>query len=182
MMELHIATYFFEKYRNWKGICIEPLPDVFKELEKNRNCQLVNACISSENKVEKFLKIESYSEMLSGLSRNYNEEHLSRIDKELKEYGGKMSEIEVECYNINNLLEKYGVKTINYCSIDVEGSEFEILKSIDYNKFDIKVFTVENNYQDNEPRIFMKSKGYKLHTTLGADDVYIKKKKIFKLF
>lgn len=29
-------TYFFEKELNWKGICIESLPEVFKELEKNR--------------------------------------------------------------------------------------------------------------------------------------------------
>jgi len=167
-------TYFFEKNRKWKGICIEPLPNIFKELKKNRSCLVVNACISNENKTEEFLKIEGYSEMLSGLSKNYNKEHLGRIDKELKEYGGKKEIINVECYNINYLLEKYHVKTIDYCSIDVEGSEFTILKTIDFNKFDIRVLTVENNYKDIEPKLFMESKGYKLHTTLGADDVYIK--------
>ena len=30
-------TYFLEKVRNWKGICIEPLPVEFKELQKNSN-------------------------------------------------------------------------------------------------------------------------------------------------
>jgi len=31
-------TYFFEKYRKWNGICIEPIPEVFAKLDENRNC------------------------------------------------------------------------------------------------------------------------------------------------
>ncbi|MFC9599759.1 FkbM family methyltransferase [Peribacillus butanolivorans] len=29
-------SYFFEKHKDWKGICAEPLPEVFELLRKNR--------------------------------------------------------------------------------------------------------------------------------------------------
>ena len=31
-------SLFFETYRDWKGVCIEPIPEVFEQLQKNRNC------------------------------------------------------------------------------------------------------------------------------------------------
>jgi len=168
-------TCFFEKNRNWKGICIEPLPNVFQKLKENRNCLLINGGLGEENKIEKFLKIEGYSEMLSGLSKNYNEEHLKRIEKELKEHGGNKTEIEIQCYNINTLLKETNINSIDYCSIDVEGSEFEIIKTFDFNNIDVKVFSIENNYNDSKIRNFLKEKGYELFTILGADDIFIHK-------
>jgi hypothetical protein len=43
MMEYPFQTYFLEKERHWKTICIEPIPSVF---EKNRNFIVENCCIS----------------------------------------------------------------------------------------------------------------------------------------
>lgn len=168
-------TCFFEKNRKWNGICVEPLPVIFSKLLKNRSCHLVNGCIGPENGEEKFIKIEGYSEMLSGLARNYNNEHLDRIDKEISTYGGSKEVINVKSYNINSLLEELNVNHIDYCSIDVEGSEFEIIQTFDLIKFNISVFSIENNYNDKKLRNYLKEYGYILYTRLGDDDIFIKK-------
>ena len=40
-------TWFFEKKLKWRGILIEPVPDLFKELKKNRNKNniFINKCL-----------------------------------------------------------------------------------------------------------------------------------------
>ena len=35
-------SYLFETELEWNGICIEPLPNIFKKLEKNRKCILAD--------------------------------------------------------------------------------------------------------------------------------------------
>ena len=55
------------------------------------------------------------------------------------------------------------VKHVNYLSIDVEGAEFSVIKSIDFDKVFIDVIEFENNYDDILPIIeYLVKKGYVL--------------------
>jgi len=173
-------SFFFEKYMDWNGICVEPIPEVFERLRNNRNCICVNSGISDKNGVATFWKIEGYSEMLSGLEENYNEQHKQRIKKEITEHGGILNEIQIDILDINTLLRNNNIQHVDYCTIDVEGSEEKILSVLDSKEFDISVFTIENNYQAKSLRTLMKSKGYKLHSTIDFDDVFVKRKKWWK--
>lgn len=168
-------TYFLEKERKWKGICIEPIPEVYTILQRNRNCIMVNGAISTiENKM-KFIRGKGYVEMLSGLVDFYDERHIQRVERDIKKYGGSYEIIEVKCYNLNNLLIKYDVKDVDYCNIDVEGAELEILRSINFRKCNFKAFSIECNYSNNEVKEFMKSKGYFLLCMSGADGIFLKR-------
>lgn len=164
-------SYYFEK-QGWTGLAVEPLPDIYKKLSETRNCICVNACISEQEGVKIFRKIEGYAEMLSGLVDGYDERHLLRIDRELKQHGGSFADIEVNCLNINSLLSNHGLHNIDYLSIDVEGSELAILNSINFSEFNIAVIGVENNYRDYKIPQFLKKKGFQLHAILG-DEIYI---------
>ena len=175
-------TYFFEKELGWKGICIEPIPATFEKLEKLRKSINLNCCISPEEGVKQFLLIEGYAEMLSGLVANYDIRHLKRIEKEIKDFGGKAKKINLQCRNLNSILIEQNFLKINYCSIDTEGGEFEIVKSIDLTKIDIKVFSIENNYEASDLRYYMNLNGYDLIATLEADEIYRKKKNKLQRF
>ncbi len=155
-------TYFFEKHLGWRGICIEPLPEVFEKLKENRPLsKCFRGCISDKNQWAQLIHVTGPSEMLSGLAKKYDQQHLKRIDYELKELGGKMEIIKVPCCRLPDLLEKFQIFHVDYLSIDVEGGELEILKSIDFNKFEITIISVENNYQDPEFKRFLEQNGYK---------------------
>jgi FkbM family methyltransferase len=167
-------TYFFEQERGWDGICIEPNPTVFEALRKNRSCTTINGAIAEHTGKAVFVKIEGYCEMLSGLKHCLDPRHLERVKKETEQFGGHISEIEVDCFNLNDLLVKQGRTSFDYCNIDVEGAEFEIIKSIDFDAIDIGVLTVENNYDSPEIREYMKRQGFELVQKLGVDDVYRK--------
>ena len=57
----------------------------------------------------------------------------------------------VETISLNDLLQKYNCpKIFDYLSIDTEGTEYEIIKNLDFNKFSPKIITIEHNYNEVE--------------------------------
>ena len=103
---------------------------------------------------------------------------MQRIKRELDSFGGNYIDIDVNCYNFNELMETYDISEINYLSIDVEGAEYNILNSIDFNRIHISVIGVENNYKNHRiPKLLM-SKGFYFHSVVGDDDFYVNKKVI----
>jgi len=166
-------SLYFEKHKEWKGLCIEPIPYIFEQLVQNRNCTCVQGCVSANPGRAKFL-ISQGVEVLSSLVDACQPKHLQRIDSEVEKNGGAKQIIEVDCFTFNALLDQHGLYHVDYCSIDTEGTELEILQSIDFNRFDIDVFTVEVNSPALELQKFMLSKGYRYVETLGCDHVYKK--------
>jgi FkbM family methyltransferase len=152
-------TYFFEKHRNWNGICIEPNPVVFKRLKANRICILENCCISNEAKNVVFRSVSGNGEMLSGILDFFDEEHIQRINNYIHIHGDSYSDISVKCENINYILENHKIYNIDYCSIDTEGADWEIIKSIDFEKIRITSFSIEGN--NEEIAHYLQNKGYK---------------------
>lgn len=130
-------TYYLEKNLNWKGICIEANDFEFSRLDLNRNCIKINAAVSNYDGVCGF-----------------------GHDK----IGGPN---QVKCFTLNTILNNSNAPIeIDYLSIDVEGHEYTILNDFDFNKWSIKLITVEHNLYLNGPenknKIFnlLNSKGF----------------------
>lgn len=169
-------TYFFEKTMGWTGICIEPIPEVFECLKNARDALCIQGCISSHQGTVPFLRIKGDSEMLSGILNNYDPEHLNRVQKELEAYGGSAEIITVLCYDLTTLLLSQGLSHIDYMSIDTEGGELEILKSLDFQSIEVEVIDVENNLGTDRFKDFLEPLGYKRVIKLGVDEIYAREK------
>ena len=169
-------TLYFEKNFDWSGICIEANPTIFKELENNRNCTCINKGIWKENKTMEFWEMTGGQSMLGGFVDSYDERHIQRIETELKQYNQTKKVIEVECVSLMNLMEDYDCSVIDFLSIDVEGSEEIILKSIDYEKVDIKIIACENNYNSNELINFYQNINFTHLGKIHVDDIFVNNK------
>ena len=167
-------TYLLEKM-GWNGIAIEPIPSIYEKLKTNRNCLTVRGCITPRSGKERFRVITGYPQMLSGLVDEYDQRHQKRIESELNSFGGRFEEIEVNCYNFDELLGINGIFKVDFLSIDVEGVEYKILDSIDFNRFQIAVIGVENNYLDYRIPQLLIRKGFELHSVVG-DEFYLNRK------
>jgi len=165
-------TLLFEK-EGWNGICIEPILTSYEKLIKNRICKCIHGVIGNTDNDVDFLEVSGYAEMLSGILSEYNLEHLNRVNREISIFGGNKRVTKIKSYLFNNIITE---KKIDYLSIDVEGGEFSILKNIDFNKYDITIISVENNYNDINIINFLNDNGYILITTLGADNIFKKNK------
>ena len=123
-------TWYLEKYLNWNGLLIEPHKKLFKELKKNRSKKniFINSCL---------------------VSKNYKNEHIylsnknleSRVVNTYDELNSKVDTITLEQIFLDNKISQ----KIDLFSLDVEGYEFEVLKGIDLNKFNIEHILVETN-------------------------------------
>lgn len=90
----------------------------------------------------------------------------------------EITSLSVPTMTINQLIDKYNLNTIDYLFLDVEGIDFEILTSINFEKYDIKHLQVEHLHLDYNKLIeFMTNKGYKISKTLDDhcyDTMFIK--------
>ena len=166
-------TYFFEKHRNWQGICVEPIKDVYNKLRKNRKCKVINCAIGEKTEKLTFTRVVGPSQMLSGLKKFRHPDHQKRTLKEVELNGGEVIEEIVQCISFKEMMSKFNVKVIDYLSIDIEGGEFEVLKTIDLREFIIKIITVENNYDDERINDYMVSNGFHRILSYKADEFYL---------
>jgi FkbM family methyltransferase len=172
-------TLFFEKYRNWSGICIEPNPTEFKKLLKSgRSTKNYNVAISTNESSLDFLTIDGYGKGLSGLKRHYDARHLERISKETAQHQSKIKVVKVNTIPLQKIIDENNLSYIDYCSIDVEGAEIEVLRSIDFNKTYIKCFTIENNYNESTFKEYLEPLGYVLWKKIKWEEIYIKEKSL----
>lgn len=150
-------TYLLEKDFSWSGILIEPNKTFFESCLKSRNCRVLNKLLLDRGNIS--LK---FYEKISG-EFSHAEGFGNKNASEVK------SHYEVETIKFDEIFDlKENSKKIDFLSIDTEGSEVEILSSIDFSKYSPKVICIEHNF-NRKNRIFFKkyltSKGYKLTYT-----------------
>jgi FkbM family methyltransferase len=156
-------TLYFEKNNNWTGINIEPIKKVFDNLVMNRPNNInLNCAVCNNDGETDFLCNTGYSEMISGIKDNIDIRHLHRLEYENMHIGGTTETIKVNTKKLETICDENNISHINYLSIDVEGAEFEVIKSINFDKVFIDVIGFENNYNDVSIPIvnFLQNKGF----------------------
>jgi len=129
-------SLFFELHRNWTGLLIEANPGFHRALlSKNRRAYVVRACLSSTTKPEtvKF----KLSGLGSGMANRMHNSAFVDFDIEHKPV------VDVQCFPLNSIAAALGVHHIDYLSLDVEGPEVEILRTVDWTQLTVDVLTVE---------------------------------------
>jgi FkbM family methyltransferase len=165
-------TFFYESLLGWTGICVEPIEKRFLELEKNRLSKNIQGVVSDKDvDFVEFCEIEGYSEMLSGIIEDYDENHKKRIIYE----GGNRVKKSYKNYRINNIIRDFNVTKIDLLDIDTEGNELKILKDLDFSRVDIDTILVECNYDSTNMINYLNEVGFKLEMNIGADLIFRKK-------
>jgi FkbM family methyltransferase len=172
-------TYYLEKNLNWDGIVIECFPESFDKCKINRKCKLVDRAIYkiSNETIEMLIpegeEISGGNKQLCGLNGYIKNESLMHFNNSYK----KSRIINVKTVSFNDLMEDNNVKEIDYLSLDIEGYELEVLKTINFKKYIIKYLTVEHgnviNYK-NDINNFLTSNGFRLYRNNAWDDEYIR--------
>jgi len=136
--------------RGWNGILIEPIPQLFdKIIKKNRKAYVINACIAhSKPMVAKFRVGDS----LSGRDDAMDKKHKKRINKSYQ----NDQFVTVPCFSLNTIMKALEVSKVHMFSLDVEGGEYDVLKTIDFKKLNIDSFVIEHNGRREDLKRFRK--------------------------
>ena len=156
-------TLFFEESRGWTGINIEPIKDIYEKLQNNRPaCININCAISETEGTADFIFNHGYTEMISGLKDHYDPRHISRLQRENDRFKSHTEIIKVPTKRLSTIFSEQNIKHVHYLSIDVEGAEFSVIKSIDFDNVFINVIGFENNYNDTSLPIvnYLQEKGF----------------------
>ena len=164
-------TYLLEKEYNWKGICIEPIQEEYEKLVNNRKCICENISVYSSSNLELEFAICHENSLLSGLY-SHIDHHKNTVDNNKKIFNSKTKTL-TDILDINK-----SPKFIEYLSIDTEGSELEILKGIDFNKYMFGIIDNEHNYIEprrTEIKELLFNNNYDYLKENNWDDTYIHK-------
>ena len=146
------------KYSKQDIILVEPVPYNIDILEKKyssfKNITICKNAIFSENKVKSFYFVDENS--ITKLGKHwasaigsFDKKHiLNHKSKRFKIEDSDIKEIKIEFITFDKLVEKYSIQSIDRLQIDVEGAEYEILKTIDFKKTKINQILFESKHFD----------------------------------
>ena len=172
-------TLFFEKLRDWKGICMEASPVQFKKMAESRAAECLNIAVSDFEGEALFFEITEGYDQMSRLKEDLQPEFLDNLEKMNKGKEAESQDITVKVTTFDKIAKERDLTHVDYCSIDVEGSEIKVLQGIDFDYTDIRVLSIEN--PPSQPATFkrvrdsMSERGYQLAGSLGVDDIFAKK-------
>lgn len=142
-------SYLLETEFGWSGLCAEPNPKMYAQLRRNRRCTVSDACISgTSGKEVDFIFAGAFGGIAEHSSADLHAER-----RAVYAAAGQVGR--VSTVSLDDFLRKYNAPhDIDYLSIDTEGSELEILASFPFEKWNIRLITVEHNYTAQRQSIF----------------------------
>jgi FkbM family methyltransferase len=130
-------TYVLEKIFGWTGICIEPNPGFLPKLRKRRNCIIEDAVVSDRFENVKF-RIDNRS--LGGIVADDTDNNPRLRGNQLE----AATVIERRSDTLMSILERNGAPAvIDYLSLDVEGAEERVIRSLDFDRYMFRCMTIE---------------------------------------
>lgn len=179
-------TKFFENELGFNGILIEPVRSAYKRLLVNRkNCITYNDVITTKENVT-FVG----NDLTAGVKETMSKSHLVNWSLD------KVKGYEVKTNRIDTIMKENNIKYVDIFSIDVEGGELEVLKTIDWvvpiwivlieltpekvniSKLNDRVKTAyfERIDKDNECREVLRDNGFSFIKRIGGNDLWVNDK------
>ena len=169
-------TLFLERERNWTGVLIEANRKLYNSLVTlRRKAYIINVCLSLDDgiNVVSFLP----AELLGGVEKPLTAEKM--MDRVKHDHPDIQAE-EVLCIPLYSILKAISMTHINFFSLDVEGAELAILRTIPFYLVTIDLFMIEyyvpsgaaeTQKRLKEFRDFFNQTGIYKEVYLGAGDV-----------
>jgi FkbM family methyltransferase len=118
----------------WRGINVEPVPDVFEHLNASRPDDInINAGVAEVAGAKDFFVVDDYR--LSTFVESVAQKH--------RREGRAVKAVKVPFYTLKELCEKHVNGPIHFLKVDVEGAEREVLAGADFEKYRPWVIVLE---------------------------------------
>lgn len=172
------VTYPFEA-AGWTGVLIEGLPDRFALCRSRRaGSVVVHAAVSKRGSsgMTEFHRVpgEDQSQMLSYLATNAPHEKL--VTKRER----AVETVRVPLTTMDAILDgearQRGIGRLDFCVIDVEGGELELLDGFDLERHKPRVLVIEDLYKGKNAQVrgVLEGRGYVMVARVGRNQVFIR--------
>ena len=167
---------------HWSGIMIEPQTQAFQDLLVNYQDQpqlkFLNMAVSDHDGTIEMYTVKQGIESLPGWSEQIatlQSDHILKHKNGMPDYGISegipqietyMETIEVECITFETMLDRCDVKRLDLLQIDAEGYDYEIIKTINFDRIKPTILRYEHMHlqkSDQEECLdLLVSNGYRI--------------------
>ena len=147
----------------WKGVCIDPFPTNIS----SRTCQFFRQPIFSVSGKKVSFRNAGFA---GGIAET--------LGITSAEPGVQQAQlVDFTTATLDEILEKAKAPAhIDFMSLDIEGAEYEALKGLSLDKYQVEAFTIEHNNEHpkrEQIRQLLESKGYTLVRSWYREDWYV---------
>ena len=147
-----------DEHKDRNILLVEPVPYNIALLKENttkyKNITIETSAVSERKEIKKFyyVKPDAVKKLgkhwASGIG-SFDKQHiLNHKNKRFLVSETDIEQIDIQYFTFSNLIEKYSISSIDLLQIDVEGAEFQILNSINFEKIEIKKIIFEFKHFD----------------------------------
>ena len=171
-------TYYFEKMQGWKGILVEPIPELGEKCARERpNSVVFNCALVSRNYTGHSVTM-LYSNLMSLVegARKSDAADLdhARLGMELQADVNQVYKVTVPARTLTSILDEVGAPEIDLFSLDVEGYELQVLEGLDLARYRPKYMLIETDFR-GEVEAYLSVRGYEAIDELSHHDVLYKR-------
>lgn len=163
-------TKFFEDHMGWKGVLIEPVPEYAQKAQLNRPRSRVYNCAvtQSPNPVDIYM-----NHAVSSVKDNTTQEYYTGWHE-----GNNVQMIQVPSRRLDDILHHARVTHIDFWSLDVEGSEYDVLQTMDWS-IPVSVICIEmcggeHSAMNEQCRELLRTKGFRLYEPFAHNEVWVR--------
>lgn len=171
------AKFYLKNKRNHTGVLVEPDPVLASILKRKRSKDIVvNKGVKSG---EESANVLEFYQMSSNTLNTFSYKEAQYYETLGYQINNKL---DIEVIDINELLVQYfDNKVIHFLSVDVEGLDYEILKTMDFEKFRPVCICVETiNFvpngmaiKDNKIVDLLVNNGYFEYAFTGINSIFV---------
>jgi FkbM family methyltransferase len=164
-------TYHLEQL-GWRGIVVEPLPEMASRLEQERSASVDRRAVSSKANLGKQLLFRRAGVVSALKAHNEDGKQNSALE----------TEFPVWCTTLDSILEEHEAPTqFELLSIDVEGHEPEVLDGFSIQKWKPKLILVEDHVVNLRTHGWLRHNSYQLILRTGVNSWYVPKESRFSM-
>ena len=135
-------TYYLEAVKGWRGILVEPVPDLYRECLQNRkSAKVYQAALVSKDYPQSTVHL-SFADLMTVVKDSPgSSEHVARakdVQSLIEPY-----DFEATARTLDSVIENAALGEIDFLSLDLEGYEVEALRGLDLNKNGPRFILVE---------------------------------------
>jgi len=158
----HSLSWPFEQ-RGWRCVLVEPHPRYAEMLRRERRSVVYECACGDPRKPGTTATLTLAGPLSTAVGRLVDPQAQSRVE----------GEIEVPVMRLDEILEREGITTVDFLSVDVEGMELQVLEGLDLSHVRPGLILLEDHVLNLTKHRYMQRHGYRILCRTGINAWYV---------